>query len=190
MVRRLLIGLVVGLVIGGAVAAGLVAGLGVQTFTSDGGTLIAYLAAALTGAVTGLIAGKPIWSSGGKIEAGLKSFFGALLGVGLMFALHRWASSWAIDLPAIGAVGRTPVGDLPAASLPLIAAVLGGLFELDNTDAGEKAEKAEKKGAAGPGERRRVADGAPRARVAGSIAKGPREADDDDADVGSKRMKR
>jgi hypothetical protein len=187
MVRRLLIGLVVGLVIGGAVAAGLVAGLGVQTFTSDGGTLLAYLAAALTGAVTGLVAGKPIWSSGGKIEAGLKSFFGALLGVGVMFALHRWATSWAIDLPAIGAVGRTPVGDLPAASLPLIAAVLGVLFELDNTDGDQKPEK---KGGTGPGERRRVADGAPRARVAASSAKGPREADDDEADVGSKRMKR
>jgi hypothetical protein len=190
MVRRLFLGLVIGLVIGGAVAAGVVAGLGVQTFASSGGAVIGYLAAALTGTLTGLVAGKPIWSSGGKIEAGLKAFFGAVLGAGLMFALQRWAGAWQIPLPAIGALGSGPVADLPAESLPLLAAVLGGLFELDNTAGGaEPAKRAREM----PDERRRVADGAgrPKARVAGANQGVSGEAAaDEDADAAPKRTKR
>ena len=189
MVRRLLLGLVIGLVIGGVVAAGLVAGLGVETFTGTGGMVIAYLAAAITGVLTGLVAGKPIWSRGGKIEAGLKAFFGALLGAGLMFALQRWAGAWAIPLPALGALGAGPIADLPAESLPLLAAVLGGLFELDNTDGGEESAK---KAVVAPNERRRVADvaGRPKARVGGPGAGASREADGDDGEAASKRTKR
>src|SRR5579883_514408 len=133
MLRRLLIGLVLGLLVGGAVAAGLVLGLGVATFSSAGGAVLAYLAATLTGVLTGLVAGKPIWASGAKIEAGLKAFFGALIGAGVMFALRQWAGDWPLDLPAIGAHSRTAIGDLPAISLPLVAVVLGAFFELDNT---------------------------------------------------------
>src|SRR5215472_15930591 len=125
MLRRLLVGLILGLIVGGVVAAGLVVGLGVPTFASIGGAVGAYLAAALAGVLTGLVAGKPIWASGAKIEAGLKAFFGALLGAGLMFALRQWASGWALHLGSFGA-GDGAIGSLPAASLPLIAAVLGG----------------------------------------------------------------
>src|SRR6516225_980623 len=92
MVRRLFVGFIVGLFVGCAVAAGLVAGLRVHEFADlgTGGVVLAYLSAALTGVLTGLVAGKPIWATNAKIEAGLKAFFGALLAAGLMFVLRRW----------------------------------------------------------------------------------------------------
>jgi hypothetical protein len=136
MVRRLLLGVVLGFIVGGLVAAGLVAGLKMPEFVGPGGALLAYVSAAITGALTGLVAGKPIWATGAKIEAGLKAVFGALLGAGLMFAMRQWAGSWQPDLGFVGA-GHAAVGSLPAASLPLLAAVLGGFFELDNTGGDE-----------------------------------------------------
>jgi len=139
MVKRLLVGLFLGTVVGAILAAVLVQGLGVMTF--DGsvlGATGAYLAAALTGVLTGLVAGKPIWSADGKIEAGLKAFFGALLALGGMFVLRQWVRV-DVDLSALKAsAGPAEIGQLPAVSLPLIAAVLASFFELDNTDTGEK----------------------------------------------------
>ncbi len=132
MLRRLFIGLALGLAAGALLAAGLVAGLKVPSFDGAGGVALAYAAAAIAGVLTGLVAGKPIWAPSAKVEAGLKAFFGALLGAGAMFALRQWASTWTADLSALGA-GRGAIGALPAASLPLIGAVLGALFELDNT---------------------------------------------------------
>jgi hypothetical protein len=160
MVRRLILGLVLGLIVGGVVAAALVR-LGAPAFAGPGGIALAYLSAAVVGAITGIIAGKPIWAGNAKIEGGLKAVFGALMGAGAMFALRTWLTSFAPDLSFIGAGGPAPVGELPAASLPLIAAVLGGLFGLDNT--------AEKEEAAAPG-RKRIGAGstgkAAKARVA------------------------
>jgi hypothetical protein len=146
MFRRLLIGLILGFIVGGLVAAGLVAGLHLSLFGMDaGGAAVAYLSAAATGVLTGLVAGKPIWASGAKIEAGLKAFFGAVLGAGLMFALRQWVHIQP-DMAAL-APGQTPevvreatVGMLPMVSLPLLAALLGGFFELDNTGGGESGE--------------------------------------------------
>lgn len=160
MLRRLLLGLVIGLLMGGLVAAGLVAGLHMATFTGTGGAVLAYLAAALTGVLTGLVAGKPIWATGAKIEAGLKAFFGALLAAGLMFALRQWAGGFHAPIttvtPADPVTGLPlPLGDLPAAALPIIAALLGGFFELDNTGGEtEDAKKAEASGA-----KKRIAGG-------------------------------
>jgi hypothetical protein len=183
MLRRLILGLVLGLIVGVALATGLVR-LGVPTFLVGGGELIAYLAAAATGTLTGLIAGKPIWAADAKIEAGLKAFFGALLGVGAMFALRHWATSIDANLSSFGAGGPAPVGELPAASLPLIAAVLGGFFGLDNTD--QKPDE-------GAGARKRIAAGGGARR--GENGRGARvaEADEDvdePAEVVSKRAKR
>jgi hypothetical protein len=141
MLRRLLVGLVIGFIVGGLVAAGMVAGLHIVDFAFiTGGVALAYVAAAVTGVLTGLVAGKPIWASGAKIEAGLKAFFGALIGVGLMFALRQWVRV-SLDLGGIGAGGPDMIGNLPAVSLPLVAAVLGGVFELDNTVEKEQAAK-------------------------------------------------
>lgn len=152
MVRRLFLGLVIGLLMGGLVAAGLVAGLHITTFMGTGGAVLAYLTAALTGVLTGLVAGKPIWASGAKIEAGLKAFFGALLAAGLMFALRQWAGGFHPPITAV-TPEDLPVGDLPAVALPIIAALLGGFFELDNTGGPEDATK---KGESG-GTKKRIA---------------------------------
>ena len=148
MLKRLFVGLFLGGVVGAILAAVLVQGLGMMTF--DGSTLgpaSAYLAAAVVGVLTGLIAGKPIWSADGKIEAGLKAFFGALIALGGMFVLRQWIHV-NVDLAALKAgPGPMEIGHLPAISLPIIAALLGGFFELDNTGNGDK-EKDETKRAA------------------------------------------
>ncbi|MDP9150742.1 MAG: hypothetical protein M3O36_12495 [Myxococcota bacterium] len=187
MLRRLFVGLTLGLVVGGIVAAALVAGLHVTTFVGVGGALLAFAAAALTGVLTGLIAGKPIWASGAGIEAGLKACFGALISVALMFALRRWASGWVMDLSAISAGGPAPAGELPAASLPLIAALLGGFFELDN-------------GGAATSDDKKARRSAPRTRVVATSVNGRAKArardsetvsaDEDAADPVSKTAKR
>jgi hypothetical protein len=182
MLRRLIFGLVLGLIVGGVLAAGLVK-LGVLAFAGDGGAALAYIAACITGALTGVIAGKPIWASEAKIEGGLKAAFGALMGAGAMFVLRQWAGGIAPDLSAIGA-GAGPIGDSPALSLPVIAAVLGALFGLDNTDSPKQLE--------GPA-RKRVAEasGAGRAGAKAKARPSAAEVDDgDEAEVVSKRAKR
>jgi hypothetical protein len=157
MFRRLLVGLLIGLLVGGLLAAGFVEGLKLTVFEGATGVLLAYVAAAVAGVVTGLFAGKPIWTSGAKVEGGLKAFFGALLALGGMFALRQWGGAWNVDLSALGHLGDGAAGSLPAVSLPLIAGVLGALFELDNT--ADKPEKAqERKTSEEP--RKRVAGGA------------------------------
>ncbi len=143
--KRLLVGIVIGAVLGALVAAVLVQGLGIA-FTGGTGAAAAYLSAAVTGVLTGLITGKPIWAAEGRIEAGLKAFFGMLLSLGAMFALRRWVTV-PVDLTALKA-GAGALGELPAVSLPIVAGLLGGFFELDNTPEAE-GDKA-KDGASGP----------------------------------------
>ncbi len=187
MLRRLLVGLILGLIVGGLVAAGLVAGLHQTLFSEGAGdTAFAYLAAAVTGVLTGLVAGKPIWASGAKIEAGLKAFFGALLGAGLMFAVRKWVA-FPLDLAFAGLpAGEHAAGLLPEVSLPLVAAVLGGFFELDNTgssDEGKTPDKPKKRVAED-----KAANGKGKARVA-SEGEGQGE-EEEAAPVASKRAKR
>jgi hypothetical protein len=157
MLKRLIVGLILGTVIGAVVAAVLVQGLGMALFTN---AVFAYLAAAATGVITGLVAGKPIWAADGKIEAGLKAFFGILLGLGGMFVLRTWVNV-NLDLSMLKA-GEGALGALPAASLPIIAAVLAGFYEIDNSpstddkkDGDAGAGESSKKGA---GKKVRVAD--------------------------------
>jgi hypothetical protein len=142
MLKRLVLGLLIGLILGGLIAAGVVLGLHWTSFADLNGmaATMAYALAAGTGAVVGLVAGKPIWAKGGQIEAGLKAFFGALLAAAGMFALRTWVHV-DLDLAMLHA-GSGPIGDLPGATLPLIAAALGGIYELDNTP--ESADSASK----------------------------------------------
>jgi hypothetical protein len=158
MVKRLIVGLFLGAIIGAILAAVLVQGLGVMSFdASSFGAAGAYLAAAVTGVMTGLVAGKPIWSADGKIEAGLKAFFGALIALGGMFVLRQWVHVL-VDLSAFKAsFGPTDLGQLPAASLPIIAAVLGAFFELDNSGDKEKGDENERADAKANDSRLRVA---------------------------------
>jgi hypothetical protein len=151
MISRLLVGCVIGLLAGAAVAAGLVFGLHTTVFDGSLGIVLAYATAAVTGVLTGLVAGKPIWAHGASIEAGLKAVFGAMLGTVAMFALRKWASGiHPPDWTALGLGGAGGLGDQPASSLPLLGAVLGGLFELDNTGDGPK-EGAGVRGRSGSG---------------------------------------
>ena len=172
MFRRLFVGLVLGLIVGGLVAAGFVQGLHVLQFGDGaGGALFAYLSAAVTGVLTGLVAGKPIWAAGARIEAGLKAFFGALLAAGLMFALRQWAGGVHLPVTEFTPEGIA-LGSLPIASLPVVAAVLGGFFELDNTGGGDKDGKKD------DGGKKRVAADSANAKGKARVASG-----DDDADA-------
>lgn len=174
MLKRVVLGLVIGLMVGAAVAAALVSGLQIPAFGGAFAALTAYAAAAATGVLTGLVAGKPIWAADAKVEAGLKAFFGALLAAGGMFALRQWAQGWVLDLAPLHGGGPAPIGALPAASLPLIAAVLGGFFELDNS--GDDAEPT----------RKRVAP--PKATVGAAVA--DEGEDDAEAPPASRRARR
>ncbi len=145
MLKRLILGLVIGLVVGGLAAAAAVE-MGFGVAIDAGQVVVLYILAALTGILTGLVAGKPIWSKGGQIEAGLKAFFGALLGAGMMFAIRTWIHP-SLSLSFIQPAMTGDLGTLPVASLPLIAAILGGFYELDNTPAPDDGAKKEAKAA-------------------------------------------
>jgi hypothetical protein len=125
LLKRVLFGLLKGALVGGLLGAAVVFGLGMPVFAA----WLAYVAGALTGSLTGLIAGKGIWEKDARIEAGLKATVGALIGVGAMFAIRRWLN---LNLD-LGELGRGVVGDLPIASLPMIATALALFYELDNT---------------------------------------------------------
>lgn len=137
MLGRLLIGIVKGLFVGALVGFGLV-----KLGFAAPGPVIAYLSAALTGVLIGLVAGKPIWAKDAKIEAGMKAFVGALLGAGLMYAVRRWLTmpvplalgNLAAANDSLGEVANSAgtVGGLAMTSLASIAGLLGGFYEADN----------------------------------------------------------
>jgi hypothetical protein len=145
MFARLIVGILKGLVVGGLIGFGL---LKLQLAVTP--AILAYIAAALTGIIIGLVAGKPIWAKDAKIEAGMKAFVGALLGAGLMFAVRRWLTMPLMPaLPnALGAAkqieaagGAVTLGQFSMTSLATIAAVLGGFYDADNTPEPESADK-------------------------------------------------
>ena len=96
-----------------------------------------------------------------------------------MFALQHWVTA-TVDLSALGA-GTGTFGLLPAAALPTIGAVLGAIFEIDNTG-GESAPAGKKRIAAERTET--TGAGASKSAAARVKAKAARVADDDD-DAGS-----
>lgn len=153
MLLRLLLGLVKGLVIGGLLGFAL-AKLGLA---APGG-VVAYLAVALAGALVGLVAGKPIWAQGGKIEAGLKAGFGALLAVGLMYLARRFLTFGVpVDLGSLAAANSSlqqtgpTLGGLAITSLPMVTALLGAFYDADNTPDPDAKTDASKDQAKSPG---------------------------------------
>lgn len=125
MLKRALIGLLKGALVGGLIGAAVVFGLSMPVFAA----WAAYLGALLTGALTGLVAGRGIWEKDARIEAGLKAGVGALIATGAMFAVRKWLNV-SLDL---GTLGKGVIGQLPLASLPLISTALALFYELDNT---------------------------------------------------------
>jgi hypothetical protein len=143
MVGRLLIGIVKGLFVGALLGFGLVK-LGMAMPMA----LVAYLAAAVTGILIGLVAGKPIWAKDAKIEAGTKAVVGALLGVGLMAAARNWLM---MEIPvSLGSLGpeHATFGGFAMTALAGIAGLLGGFYEADNDATSEGAEAKAKPGQA------------------------------------------
>lgn len=139
MLGRLLIGIVKGLMVGSLLGFGLVKlGMAVP------GVVVAYLAAAVTGVLVGLVAGKPIWAKDAKIEAGTKAFVGALLALGLMAAARNWLM---VPLPiSLGSLvpdsAQLTLGGFAMTALAAIAGLLGGFYEADNDSTGEEAAPA------------------------------------------------
>ena len=139
MLKRLLFGLLFGLLVGGLLAAAVIKGVGMYAFTGGAGAAaLAYVFAAVTGVLVGLVAGKPIWASGGQIEAGLKAVVGAGVAAAAMWAMRRWFGM-DLNLHSLGISPAIPTaaGLLPAVTLPLIAGVLGAFYEADNTPSPE-----------------------------------------------------
>lgn len=135
MIGRTLMGLVTGLLFGGVIAAGLVFGLGWASLPF----WMMAIAMVLTGALVGLVAGKPIWAEGARIEAGLKAGFGAVLAVVALWLLNRYTGlTNATALPFGHA--KHVAGQVSVMAFPMIAALLTTLFEIDNTPESEEAK--------------------------------------------------
>jgi len=153
----LLWGIFVGLVVGGGLSALSVYGLQVPV-DQPLSAIWAYLFACVGGVLVGLLAGKPIWAKGARIEAGLKAVFGAFLGGALMFGLRRWVGI-GLDLSSIH-LGSGAIGTSAVLSLPVVATLMALLFEVDNMfggggkDGGGKKRIAESTG-------KRVSEGEP-----------------------------
>jgi hypothetical protein len=158
MLRRLLVGLLFGAIIGASAAAFLIGWLKASVFEGPaGGAVEAYGASLAVGVLAGLVTGKPIWASDAKVEAGIKAAFGALLAAGGMFAMRRWAPSVNLVAP-LGSGGPALLGQLPA-SLTIVGAALGALFEVDNTEGAASAKRKDAMGVrvpSQPGARRVV----------------------------------
>ncbi len=146
MIGRLVLGILKGVLVGGAVAAGLIFGLGVTSWTAP----LAYTFAAVTGVLTALVAGKGIWVRGAGVENGIKAVVALGLASLAVFAVRKWAAV-DVDLSALSA-GAGRLGDLPAASLPIVGTVLALLYEMDNL--GESAKEQQRDSV-----RKRVAPG-------------------------------
>ena len=98
-----------------------------------------------------------------------------------MFALQHWVTA-SVNLEALGA-GAGPIGLLPAASLPAVGALLGMIFELDNT--GDEEARSGKRVA----EMRHEKTGPSKAK-AGAKAAADDEDEDDDEAVPGRRARR
>ena len=183
MLKRLIFGLVFGLLVGGLLAAAVVKGIGMLAFASSGaGVALPYVFAAVTGILVGLVAGKPIWASGGQIEAALKAFVGAAIAMGGMWAMRRWFTL-DLDLHSMGLTPTAPTaaGLLPITTLPLIAGVLGAFYEADNTPPAED-EKGSKSA--------KPKDAKSKVRVADAKKKNADEEDEELLEPAAKRSKK
>jgi hypothetical protein len=147
MLFRLLTGLIKGILIGGLVGYGLAAaGL------SWG--WLAYIMAAVSGILVALVAGKPIWSEGARIEVGMKAAAGALLGPGLLWLARSFLTMPLpfdpSQLPALSSLATKglTLGTFSITALALVAAVLGAFYDADNQPKAADDSKSKAKGGA------------------------------------------
>ena len=139
MLKRLLIGILKGIIVGGAVGAALYFGLHQGSLESG----FAYVLYGAVGALTGVVAGKPLWKQGAWIEALLRGVFGIAVGCGLYALASSFLHVAAIPLPA-GLFPRLGDAEIPRflfqqplAMAPLLATLYASLIELDNDGKGE-----------------------------------------------------
>ena len=128
MLKRLGIGLSKGLVLGALAGAALHFGLGITSV----GVLAGFAIAMVTGALAAVVSGRPPWQKGAWIESLLKGGAGLAIGALVYWVVSRFAG---FGIPF--ALGSVPAGtqwtQMPIMLAPTIAALFGGLVELDNT---------------------------------------------------------
>jgi len=125
MLKRLVLGVLEG------AAPGVLVALVAEQVGQGWGGAVAYLAAVAVGVVTGLVAGKPFWAPGAKVESLLKAASGAFLALIVMYGTRKWLGDVVLDLSAIGA-GSGALGDLPRVVLPLIGVAIAFILEIDD----------------------------------------------------------
>lgn len=166
MVKKIVLGLLEGAL------AGTIVSLALMRLHAAWSPMVAYAAAALVGAAVGAIAGKPIWGREAKLEGLLKSLAGAFIAVTAMYGTRKWLGGFQVDLAAFG-WGAGPIGEVPAAALPMIGAGLGFVFQIDDAFGSE-----------GEPPRQRVAD-AP----AKSIGESQSPAEDEERESSERRAR-
>lgn len=129
------------------------------------GTLVASVAAAAAAVLVAPISGKKIWEQGGALQAALKAVAGLFLGPGLMWLGRRFAVVPLPDVTTLPGLGALPgldalrgvpltLGSFALTSVALVAAVLAGFYDLDNTE--DVAPKAAQKAASKAGADQRI----------------------------------
>jgi len=161
---RLLMGLVKGLVLGALVGYGLAAaGMGAP------GAFIAYPVAVVVGVLMALVAGKPIWAKDARIEAGTKAVAAAILAPGLMWLARRFLTmGLPLDVGALPGLeslagAQLTIGTFAVTSVAMVAAVLAGFFDADNSPADDDEDTSDEQ--SGPKKRIAVDDEAAAAEL-------------------------
>ncbi|MDO9015729.1 MAG: hypothetical protein Q8S73_36105 [Deltaproteobacteria bacterium] len=141
MLKRLIIGILKGLILGGGMAVALYMLAHIGSVSGFWG----YLLYGVLGAITGVVAGKPLWKPGAWIEALLRGVFGIAVGCGLYALGAVVLTGSAIDFTALlgslpaGASTPTQLYQQPLIMAPMFATLYASLIELDNDGKGEDA---------------------------------------------------
>lgn len=123
---RLLLGIFKGGAIGAAVGwAALKVGV-----AGGFGAAVTY---ALIGGLVGLVCGKPIWRQETIWTSILKGLFGVAAGLGLNYLSHKLLGGMQVSFAAsLGAPADRALVDIPLLLGPLVGAIPGIFFEIDD----------------------------------------------------------
>jgi hypothetical protein len=137
--------LVLGILKGGAIGAAL--GWAALKLGVAGGAG-AGLTYAVIGALVGLVCGKPIWRQETIWTSILKGLFGLGAGVGLFYLSRKLFGGMHLGFTAnLGVPADRPLVDIPLVLGPIVGAIPGIFFEVDDAAGGtpDKAGKGAKK---------------------------------------------